>query len=152
MSGEETWSASDSSLRVFSSDPEKSGGAHLLAKLLHHVREVLCIPLHNVYAWTDSTIVLNWLDGNPRRFKTYVGNRISCIMELVPPKQWNHLNGSDNPADCASRGLFPSELLEHPLWRNGPDWLKLTPEDWPKQSQLPQVEDADEKRSVYKPL
>ena len=123
-------------------------GAHLLAKLLHHVREVLCIPLHNVYAWTDSTIVLNWLDGNPRRFKTYVGNRISCVMELVPPKQWNHVNGSDNPADCASRGLFPSELLEHPLWWNGPDWLKLTPEDWPKQSQLPQVEDTDEEKEI----
>ncbi len=34
-------------------------GAHLLAKLLHHVRKVLSIPLHNVFGWTDSSIVLN---------------------------------------------------------------------------------------------
>ena len=49
-------------------------GAYLLAHLLHHVCQVLEIPLFHVYAWTDSTIVLNWLDGSPRWFKTFVGN------------------------------------------------------------------------------
>ena len=94
-------------------------GACLLAQL-HHVRQVLDVPLSQTYAWTDSTIVLNWLDGSPKRFKTYVGNRISMIMELLPPDKWHHVNGIDNPADCASRGLFPSELLQHSLveWPN----------------------------------
>ena len=82
-------------------------GAHLLAHLLHHVRQVLEIPLSHICAW----IVLNWLDGSPRRFKTFVGNRVSTIMEFIPPDKWNHVSGLDNPADCASRGLFPSELL-----------------------------------------
>ena len=36
-------------------------GAHLLAHLLHHVCQVLNIPLSHVCVWTDSTIVLNWL-------------------------------------------------------------------------------------------
>ena len=78
-------------------------GSQLLAQLLHHVQEVLCIPSHNVYAWTDSTIVLSWLIGNPRRFKMYVGNRVSNILELLAPSQWNHVPGFQNPADCASR-------------------------------------------------
>lgn len=30
---------------------------------------------------------------------------------------------SSNPADCASRGLFPTQLQEHPLWWHGPSWL-----------------------------
>ena len=59
-------------------------GAHLLAQLIHHIRQVLKVPLSHIHAWTDSTIVLNWLDGNPRRFKTYVGNRISTIVDLIP--------------------------------------------------------------------
>ena len=44
-------------------------GAHLLAQLLHHCKEVFGIPCVDTFAWTDSTIVLNWLVGNPRRFK-----------------------------------------------------------------------------------
>ena len=40
-------------------------GAQLLAKLIFHVREALHIPTQDVYAWTYSTIVLSWLEGNP---------------------------------------------------------------------------------------
>ena len=97
---------------------------------------VLEIPLFHVCAWTDSTIVLNWLDGSPRRFKTFVGNRVSTIMELIPPEKWNHISGLDNPADCASRGLLPSELLQHQLWWDGPLRLKQSPANWHQQIPL----------------
>ena len=90
-------------------------GAHLLAQLLHHIGQVLDISLCHVHAWTDSTIVFNWLSGSPRRFKTFVGNRVSSVMELIPPEKWKHVHGFNNPADCASRGLFPSELLQHEI-------------------------------------
>ncbi len=65
------------------------------------------MPLSSVYTWTDSTVVLSWLAGDPRRFKTYVGNRVIRIAKLIPSDRWNHVSGFDNPADCASRGLFP---------------------------------------------
>ena len=48
------------------------------------------------------------------------------------------MKGVDNPADCASRGLFPSELIDHNLWWEGPDWLKLPSSHWPDQSQAPE--------------
>lgn len=51
-------------------------GAQLLANLLHYIQGVLHVSPGDLFAWTDSTIVLAWLTGNPRRFKTYVGNRI----------------------------------------------------------------------------
>ena len=88
-------------------------GAYLLANLLHYVQQVLNIPSNSVFASTDSTIVLSWLVGNPRRFKPFVVNRVSTIMELVPPNCWRHVNGLDNPADCALQGMFPRELLVH---------------------------------------
>ncbi len=100
-------------------------GAQLLAQLMHHVKQVLEIP---IFAWTDSTIVLNWLDGSPKRFKTYVGNRVSTIVDLIPPDKWRHVAGT---ADCA-RGLYPSELLNHSLWWDGPVWLKESSSSWPK--------------------
>ena len=123
-------------------------GAHLLAQLLNHVKEVFHLSLRDIYAWTDSTIVLNWLSGNPRRFKTYVGNRVCSILEHIPPDRWNHVSGTENPADCASRGLFPSELLEYELWWKGPPWLRSRPSEWPKQSKLPPSEPSDEERDI----
>jgi len=111
-------------------------GAYLLSKLLDHVRQTLGIPIENIHAWTDSTIVLNWLDGNPRRFKVYVGNRISFILDRIPPNRWKHVPGEQNPADCASRGLLPCELVNHDLWWNGPEWLTSSPSNWPRQPQL----------------
>ena len=112
-------------------------GAHLLAQILaqilHHCKEVFSLSLKDVFAWTDSTIVLNWLVGSPRHFKTYVSTHVSSIMELIAPDRWNHVNGLVNPADCASRGLFPSELLNFALWWDGPKWLRLSPDEWPKQ-------------------
>ncbi len=59
-------------------------GAHVLARLLDHTRRIFEVPLSDVFAWTDSTIVLNWLTRSPQRFKTYVGNRVSCIVNLRP--------------------------------------------------------------------
>ena len=52
-------------------------GALILAQLLSHCKKVLDLPLSSVHAWTDSTIVLAWIRGNPHRFKVYVGNRIA---------------------------------------------------------------------------
>ena len=109
-------------------------GAYILARLIHHVRKVLGIPLNRVHAWCDSTIVLGWLNGNPRRFKPFVANRVSSIIDFVPASCWNHISGKENPADCASRGLSPSELIDHPLWWTGPAWLHLDPSEWPRQN------------------
>ena len=123
--------------------------ARLLTQLLHHIQHVFNLPLNCVYTWTDSTIILSWLVGNSRRFKAFVGNRILHIVELISPDRWRHVNGTDNPADCASRGLFPSELLDHDLWWNGLEWLKLPYTDWPKPSTIPDVGPSDEEREVY---
>ena len=54
-----------------------------MAQILSRCKEVLKIPIDRTYAWTDSTIVLSGLRGNPRPFKVFVGNRIAQIMELI---------------------------------------------------------------------
>ena len=94
------------------------------------------IPLNDVHAWCDSTIALTWLDGKPRRYRTFVGNRISTILEVLPPAAWHHAPTQDNPADCASRGMLPGELLQHSLWWNGPPWLTTDPFQMPPQPLL----------------
>ena len=108
-------------------------GASLLAKLIHNTRLTLDVSLADTFAWCDSIIVLHWLDGSSRRFKTCVGNRIASILEYLPPTTWRHVPTLENPADCASRGLFPEELLSHDLWWDGPTWLHSDPVELPPQ-------------------
>ena len=81
-----------------------------------------------VHLWSDSTITLAWIQGHPTRWKTYVANRVSEIQRTLPDAQWHNVSSQDNPADCVSRGLPPSELPEFSLWWTGPDWLTTSPE------------------------
>ena len=124
-------------------------GAQLLSQLLHHLKALFGLPLNSVHAYTDSTIVLNWLTGSPRRFKTIVGNRIAAIVDCIPPDRWEHVAGIQNPADCASRGLFPSELICNDLWWNGPSWLKSIHLIRPKPEEGNRAEELnDEEREI----
>ena len=106
-------------------------GALLLARLITRIQGAF-IPLSlNIYAWTDSTVALCWIRGNPNRWKTFVGNRVSEIQDIISPSNWYYCPTKENPADCASRGINPCELITHPLWYEGPSWLKTSPENWP---------------------
>ena len=95
---------------------------------------------------TDSTIVLDWLSGSPRRFKTFVGNRVSEILDITSPSQWRHVPTASNPADCASRGMSPSELSQHHLWWQGASWLKQDEMEWPTREKITAEEVPEELR------
>lgn len=73
--------------------------------------------------YSDSRIVIDWLNGNPRRYKTFVANRVCSIKKIISSENWHHVATENNPADCASRGILPSKLINHPLWWNGPQFL-----------------------------
>ncbi|XP_049866891.1 uncharacterized protein LOC126367429 [Pectinophora gossypiella] len=98
-------------------------GAVLLAKLLHRIQSALTIPNQDVYAWTDATIVLAWLQRTPSCWTTFVANRVTEIINVVEKERWHHVTSQDNPADVASRGISPTELPDHILWWRGPGWL-----------------------------
>jgi len=108
-------------------------GAVLAAKLLRFVADTYSksLPIDELHAWTDSTTALAWIQSSPHRWATFVANRTSQIHELTSPDIWHHVPTQQNPVDCASRGLFPSELVDHPLWWTGPAFLVESPENWP---------------------
>nr|XP_037870339.1 uncharacterized protein LOC110386617 [Bombyx mori] len=99
-------------------------GAVLVARLLSEVSGILPIPASQIHAWTDSTIVLAWLKGQPNRWKTFVANRVIEILTVLNNDQWSHVESCQNPADCASRGLAPQEFIHCELWFHGPAFLR----------------------------
>lgn len=97
--------------------------ALLTAKLLYEISQIMDIPKDKLFAWSDSTVVLAWIKGEPSRWTTFVSNRVSEILTMLDREQWNHVSTHLNPADCASRGLSSSDLLKHELWWYGPKFL-----------------------------
>lgn len=120
----------------------------LLTQLVNHTSSIIKLPPSHIYNWTDSIIVSSWITGNPCCLKAFVGNRVADILECASSNFWRHISGTPNPADCASRGLFPSELMDYELWWKGPAWLKLPLSSWPEQSHVQQVTIPEEERQV----
>ena len=111
-------------------------GALLLSRLVTIIAKNLDIPSRHIYMWCDSAAVLGWINTAPLRLKTYVSNRVSEICSRVPSEQWRYVSTSENPADHISRGLSPRLLLQCDLWWQGPDWLTLPPNVWPRQPDI----------------
>ncbi|XP_027844862.2 uncharacterized protein LOC114125425 [Aphis gossypii] len=123
-------------------------GALLLAQTLHHVRSVLSteVSISRLRAWSDSSVVLSWLISDPKHFKIFVTNRVAKIRHLLPDCHWNYVSTIDNPADPASRGLLPKSMLSSSIYWNGPEFIRLSEDQWPSfkfatlaPSQLPET-------------
>ena len=66
-------------------------GAQVLCKLLVTAMTALDIPLQDVFARSDSTIILCWLHMPPDQLNTYVSNRVGDILTRVPAQHWRTL-------------------------------------------------------------
>ena len=53
--------------------PVELYSAQVLARILHHVREIFRVPLSAVYAWTDSTIVPGLVGRKPLKVQDVRG-------------------------------------------------------------------------------
>lgn len=87
---------------------------------------------NNCYYWTDSMIVLGWLNTSPSRLKTFVRNRIGEIQNFTSANKWSYVPSKLNPADLVSRGVKADNLTESALWWSGPNFLHLTNIEFPK--------------------
>jgi hypothetical protein len=80
-------------------------GTSLLAKLLTSVRTSLDIPLSQIHAWSDSSIVLAWLDGSPKRYKWE-----TALQQLQT--LYHHLPGNTSPRNKTQQTVHPEDFLQ----------------------------------------
>lgn len=127
--------------------------AELMSRLLRQVYDTYHARYNiaAVYAFTDSKVVLCWLNASPHRWQTFVANRVVKTTDNIPAEHFYHVAGSENPADCLSRGLEPNNLIDHPLWFHGPLWLQQNPQLWPinKVDETEEESVPEEKLHVY---
>ncbi|XP_065354778.1 uncharacterized protein LOC135949214 [Calliphora vicina] len=99
-------------------------GAQLMVKLMIKVKVALNLKDVNIHGWTDSTVVLAWISDHSRRWKTFVANRTSYIVDNLPASNWHHIASKLNPADLATRGISSTDLINNTLWWKGPNMLQ----------------------------
>lgn len=106
--------------------------AVLLARWLARLKLILssrfCVT--DVFAWSDSSVVLSWLTTTQVSFKVFVTHRVGQIHSLLPGCVWRYVPSQLNPADCASRGLHPHQLIDQPLYWHGPSFLTTPLDEW----------------------
>ena len=118
--------------------------AVMAAKLEGQLKEALDLQISRSVFWTDSTAVLQYIRNTERRFQTFVANRVVAIHESSRAEQWHHVTSVMNPADDASRGLSGPDLDKDSRWIQGPFFLTLDEDKWPKNPQaIPELADGD---------
>ena len=84
-----------------------------------------------VSLWTEFMIVLSWLATSPRKWKTFVANRVSQIQEFTAGCEWRHAASTSNLADLISWGTNLETLKNCKLWWLGPKRLNQHQRQWP---------------------
>ena len=66
------------------------------------VNEIL-IKKGNTFLWTDSKIVLNYLNNNDTNFRVYRTHRVNEIRQSADPSNRRYIKIERNPADHTTR-------------------------------------------------
>ena len=94
------------------------------------------------FFWTDSKVVLGYINNDAKKFHVFVANRVQQIRNNTETSQWSYVSSAQNPADIASRGMRAEELGRCELWWRGPEFL-WTASRQPEQEESFKLEEGD---------
>jgi hypothetical protein len=101
------------------------------------------ITFSKICYWTDSEVVLKYIQNEDKRFTVYVGNRLAEIREKSEVQQSRYCPSKENPSDDTSCGLKPSEITSECRWLVGPSFLKGPESSWPQTNLWKDIEEED---------
>ncbi|XP_065073807.1 uncharacterized protein LOC135697874 [Ochlerotatus camptorhynchus] len=107
--------------------------ATLGTRLLRSILESHTVKATERYLWSDSSTVLAWLRGDPRKYKQYVACRIGEILEQTDVIEWRWVLSKQNPADYATKWGSGPSMDVGGVWFQGPPFLQRPEKEWPKQ-------------------
>ncbi|XP_048246343.1 uncharacterized protein LOC125377346 [Haliotis rufescens] len=107
-------------------------------------QEELKLEISRSVFWTDSTIVIQYIRNENKRFHVFIRNRIALIHESSEPNPWRHVGSTENPADDVSRGLDADKMVSSDRWKHGTEFLFQAESEWPTSTNLsPEIPDGD---------
>ncbi|XP_074034150.1 uncharacterized protein [Leptinotarsa decemlineata] len=110
--------------------------AVMASRLAQVIRNELEFPIDEMFYWSDSSCVLNWIRGDGRNYKPFVSHRIGEIQELTRIAEWRWVPTELNIADEATRRKKINGVISNE-WFSGPYFLKNSEESWPIENKRP---------------
>ena len=107
------------------------------------------LELNNVtsireHFWTDSQVVLDYINNESKRFKVSVANRVQLICDNSISNQWHYVDTKSNQTDDVSGGLDVTNTKKVQSWYNGPDFLWQPEESWSlEKDSCPSLDESD---------
>lgn len=94
--------------------------AVLAVEVAQVIVEQLKLQLDHINFYSDSRVVLGYINNETKRFFTYVANRVARIRSFSTPSHWFYVRSEMNPADVGTRGIQPSDM-QGSTWLRGPE-------------------------------
>ena len=124
--------------------------ATLSIKMSKLIRKELDIKNYEETYWTDSKVILGYINNEVKRFKIFVANMVQTIKENSNVEQWKYISSKDNPADDGSGALDATKVNKVIRWFNGPGLLWKRESEWTisAEFQSPNEEDPEVRKEV----
>ncbi|XP_046868563.1 uncharacterized protein LOC124461017 [Drosophila willistoni] len=106
--------------------------AVLGTRLMNAVKSGHCMETEDAILWTDAKTVLRWICSTLRRYKQFVGNRVTEILESTGASQWRWVPTADNAADEATGPQGQVDFSQKSRWMCGPKFLQQPQDLWPQ--------------------
>ena len=97
--------------------------ALLGSKMQWQIKHSINLPLTNCYLYTDSSVVMDWLNNTQKRLKKWVARKITEIHRLCDNDTWHKVPTAQNVADLCSRDIDPKKASPKCAYLTGPSFL-----------------------------
>ncbi|XP_058816580.1 uncharacterized protein LOC131679848 [Topomyia yanbarensis] len=115
------------------------------ARLANDVMETHKLKPTQRFFWSDSRDVICWINSDHRKYSQFVAVRVSELLEMTEPNEWNWIPSKLNVADDATKWQKLPDLSPESRWFRGLEFLWMSRIQWPV-TMSPIGQTAEEKR------
>ena len=108
----------------------------LAAQAVDKIMKEIDVEIDKATFYTDTKVILGYIQNESRRFYVYVANRIQLIRKISSPEQWTYVDTKGNTADLAMRPLNAQNLAESE-WLTVPKFLRTTSSSRKERLEIP---------------